>query len=73
VEEALLLGERLLVMAPRPGRVLLDERLPFAAASVGRDLRETKRTPAFATKRDEILGLIWGMEEEIMGRSEVAA
>lgn len=73
VEEALLLGERLLVMAPRPGRVLRDEYLPFAAESVGRDLRDTKKRPDFAARREDILSLIWGMEDEIMGRSEVAA
>lgn len=73
VEEALLLGERLLVMAPRPGRVLRDERLPFARAGVGQDLREIKKRADFTARREEILSLIWGMEEEIMGRIEVAA
>jgi taurine transport system ATP-binding protein len=43
VEEALLLGERLLVMAPRPGRIHKEYRLPFAEMGVGRDLREVKK------------------------------
>lgn len=73
VEEALLLGERLIVMAPRPGRIFREYRLPFAAAGVNADLREIKKRPDFAATRDEILSLIWGMEEEIMGRAEVAA
>ena len=73
VEEALLLGERLLVMAPRPGRIHREYRLPFADLGVGQDLREVKKHPEFATRRDEILGMIWDMEEEIMGRSEDAA
>jgi taurine transport system ATP-binding protein len=73
VEEALLLGERLIVMAPRPGRIFREYRLPFAAAGVNADLREVKKRPDFAATREEILSLIWGMEEEIMGRSEVAA
>jgi taurine transport system ATP-binding protein len=73
VEEALLLGERLLVMAPRPGRILRDEFLPFAKAGVGQDLRDIKKRADFAARREEILSLIWGMEEEIMGRAEVAA
>jgi taurine transport system ATP-binding protein len=70
VEEALLLGERLLVMAPRPGRVHKEYRLPFAELGVGADLREVKKHPDFNLKRDEILNMIWDMEEEIMGRKE---
>ena len=73
VEEALLLGERLLVMAPRPGRVHKEYRLPFAEMGVGADLREVKKHPDFGPKRDEILSMIWEMEEEIMGRKEDAA
>ncbi len=72
VEEALLLGERLLVMAPRPGRVHKEYRLPFAELGVGADLREVKRHKDFGPTRDEILNMIWDMEEEIMGRTENA-
>ena len=72
VEEALLLGERLLVMAPRPGRIHREYRLPFAEMGVNADLREVKKHPEFAERREEILGMIWDMEEEIMGRVEVA-
>jgi taurine transport system ATP-binding protein len=70
VEEALLLGERLIVMAPRPGRIHKEYRLPFAELGVGADLREVKRHAEFGTTRDEILNMIWNMEEEIMGRAE---
>ncbi|WP_417523018.1 taurine ABC transporter ATP-binding protein [Marinovum sp.] len=73
VEEALLLGERLLVMAPRPGRIHREYRLPFADLGVGHDLREVKKHPEFAERREEILGMIWDMEEEIMGRTEDAS
>jgi taurine transport system ATP-binding protein len=73
VEEALLLGERLIVMAPRPGRIFKEYRLPFAERGVGADLRDVKKSEGFAEKRDEILAMIWGMEEEIMGRTETAA
>ena len=45
VEEALLLGERLLVMAPRPGRIHKEYRLPFADLGVGADLRDIKKAP----------------------------
>ncbi|TYB89117.1 taurine ABC transporter ATP-binding protein [Oceaniovalibus sp. ACAM 378] len=72
VEEALLLGERLLVMAPRPGRIHREYRLPFAEMGVNSDLREVKKHPEFNLKREEILSMIWEMEEEIMGPSEVA-
>jgi len=70
VEEALLLGERLLVMAPRPGRIHKEYRLPFAEMGVNSDLRDVKKDPRFAETREEILGMIWEMEEEIMGRAE---
>lgn len=70
VEEALLLGERLLVMAPRPGRIHKEYRLPFADMGVGQDLREVKKHPDYSSTREEILSMIWEMEEEIMGRTE---
>ena len=67
VEEALLLGERLYVMAPRPGRIHKEYKLPFAEMGLTNDLREIKKNKEFATKREEILSMIWNMEEEIMG------
>lgn len=73
VEEALLLGERLLVMAPRPGRVHKEYRLPFADLGVGNDLREVKKHADYGSTREEILEMIWSMEEEIMGRMEESA
>jgi taurine transport system ATP-binding protein len=72
VEEALLLGERLIVMAPRPGRIHKEYRLPFADLGVGQDLREVKTHTQFAETREGILSMIWNMEEEIMGRTEGA-
>ena len=73
VEEALLLGERLLVLAPRPGRIHREYRLPFADMGVGQDLREVKKHPEFGEKREEILSMIWDMEEEIMGNAAEAS
>ena len=73
VEEALLLGERLVVMAPRPGRIYKEYHLPFAEQGVGQDLREIKKQPDFTAMREEILSMIWNMEEEIMGRQGDAA
>ncbi|MCD1619818.1 ABC transporter ATP-binding protein [Salipiger manganoxidans] len=72
VEEALLLGERLIVMAPRPGRIHREYRLPFADLGAAEDLRRVKKHPEFALRREEILSMIWDMEEEIMGRTEAA-
>ena len=68
VEEALLLGERLYVMAPRPGRIHKEYNLPFASMGIDGDLREIKKTPDFVSTREEILTMIWDMEEEIMGK-----
>jgi len=70
VDEALLLGERLLVMAPRPGRIHKEYTLPFAERAVGADLRAVKDDPAFGETKKEILGMIWEMEEEIMSGAE---
>jgi len=67
VEEALLLGERLFVMAPRPGRIHKEYQLPFAEWGLKRSLRDIKLEPQFSTVREEILTMIWNMEEEIMG------
>jgi len=68
VEEALLLGERLYVMAPRPGRFHKEYKLPFASMALKGDLREIKNNNEFVSKREEILTMIWDMEEEIMGK-----
>ena len=73
VEEALLLGERLVVMAPRPGRIFKEYHLPFAERGVAADLREVMKSDGFNDTREEILSMIWGMEEEIMGRKDSAA
>ena len=67
VEEALLLGERLFVMAPRPGRIHREYNLPFAEMGLTRSLREIKQEKQFSKIREEILTMIWDMEEEIMG------
>ena len=70
VEEALFLGERLVVMAPRPGRIHKEYTLPFAEQGVEGDARAIKAQPDFITAREEILSMIWEMEEEIMGGAE---
>ncbi len=56
VEEAILLGDRVLVMAPEPGRIVaeLDVRLDL------RDRRnpETSTTPGFVAMKKRLLGLL---------------
>ena len=66
VEEALLLGEKVYVMAPRPGRIHKEYKLPFASMGLKEDLRDIKNNKEFVSKREEILSMIWDMEEEIM-------
>ena len=73
VEEALFLGERLIVMAPRPGRIHKEYQLPFADQGVEGDARQIKAQRDFVAKREEILTMIWSMEEEIMGPQGDAA
>lgn len=67
VEEALFLGDRLFVMAPRPGRIEREYELPFAKLGLEHNPRELKTSPEFIERREEILSLIWEMEEQIMG------
>ena len=64
----MLLGERVYVMAPRPGRIHKEYKLPFANMGLNTDLREIKNNKEFVSKREEILSMIWNMEEEIMGK-----
>ena len=67
VEEALYLGDQLFVMAPRPGRIEKVYDLPFAKQALTADARELKNSPEFIRTREEILSMIWEMEEQIMG------
>ena len=67
VEEALYLGDQLFVMAPRPGRIERTYDLPFARQALTADARELKTSPEFIRVREEILSMIWEMEEQIMG------
>ena len=55
-------------MAPRPGRIHKEYNLPFASMGLKEDLREIKNLKDFTSKREEILTMIWNMEEEIMGK-----
>ena len=72
VEEALFLGERLVVMAPRPGRIHRTYELPFAERGLHESPRAVKASPEFIAVREEVLSMIWEMEEEIMGGAGAA-
>ncbi len=67
VEEALYLGDRMFVMAPRPGRIEREYDLPFAKQALDMNARDLKASQEFIEKREEVLSLIWDMEEQIMG------
>jgi len=58
-------------MAPRPGRLHKEYILPFATMGLTEDLREIKNNKEFVSKREEILTMIWDMEEEIMGKENL--
>jgi len=55
VEEALLIGERVVVMSARPGRVVAEFTVDLPAAG---SRRELIRHPEFTALRDEILSLL---------------
>ena len=57
-------------MAPRPGRIHKEYELPFAEQGVEGDARAIKAQPAFIEAREEILSMIWEMEEEIMSGAD---
>ncbi len=61
VEEAVFLGSRLIVLSPRPGRLIADVQLPFGAAVLQHGLDRTIRAqPAFVETRERVLSLILG-------------
>ena len=66
VEEALYLGDQLFVMAPRPGRIEREYTLPVANEALHGEARDLKASPEFIERREEVLSLIWEMEEQIM-------
>jgi ABC-type taurine transport system ATPase subunit len=61
VEEAVYLGTDVVVMSPRPGRIIERIACPFAAQQGERDIRAIKSSPEFVAMRERVLSLIWGM------------
>ncbi|HTZ78053.1 MAG TPA: ABC transporter ATP-binding protein [Stellaceae bacterium] len=64
VEEAVYLGTEVVVMSPRPGRIVERLAVPFSRAGNSRDdIRAIKASPDFVATRERILGLIWSSAE----------
>jgi ABC-type nitrate/sulfonate/bicarbonate transport system ATPase subunit len=57
VEEAAYLGTRVLVMSPRPGRVVLDEPVPFPVEGRDASIRVDPEFVAFRSRIGEHLGV----------------
>jgi taurine transport system ATP-binding protein len=59
IEEALFLGTHLVVMSPRPGRIVARYDLDFVKTfAATRDARAVKGAPAFAALRDDIRDIV---------------
>ena len=56
VEEAVLLGSRVLVMSPRPGRIIHDQQLSFARS--GEAITEVRADPSFVDQCHELRAMI---------------
>jgi ABC-type taurine transport system ATPase subunit len=63
VEEAVYLGTEVVVMSPRPGRIVQRIPMPFARDYAGEGIREVKSRPDFIAAREQVLSLIWQMGE----------
>jgi taurine transport system ATP-binding protein len=66
VEEAIYLASSLLVMSSRPGKIIKRYDLSFAREDIGSNSRAVKSSHEFIHVREEILSLIWSMEEEVV-------
>jgi taurine transport system ATP-binding protein len=64
VEEAVYLGTEVVVMSPRPGRVVERIPTPFAREAADEPIRAVKSSPAFIEVRERVLSLIWGMHHD---------
>lgn len=63
VEEAVYLGTDVVVMSPRPGRIVEHLSVDFCLQPEGRDIRAIKSSAEFVAAREQVLSLIWGMED----------
>jgi len=73
VEEALFLGNRVIVLSPRPGRITHSYELSFNQRFLEcRDARAVKSSPDFIKMRETILSIIYGDERAVEAVAEVA-
>ncbi len=63
VEEACYLGTEVVVMSPRPGRIVARLPMPFARGHAAEGIRAVKSRPDFVTERERVLSMIWEMAE----------
>lgn len=64
VEEALFMGTKLILMSPRPGRIVHRFDLPFSQQYLEEgDARGVKASKEFIDLREEVLGIIFADEE----------
>ena len=61
VEEAVYLGTEVVVMSPRPGRIVERIPVPFARTMADESIRSVKSNPDFVAMRERVLSLIWQM------------
>ncbi len=61
VEEAVYLGTEVVVMSPRPGRIVERVEVAFSNRPEDQDIRAIKASPDFVAMREHILSLIWRM------------
>jgi taurine transport system ATP-binding protein len=66
VDEAIFVATRLIVMSPRPGRIIKSYNLDFNLRFFkNRDARQVKSLPEFLAVRQEVLDIIHGDEIRI--------
>ncbi len=63
VEEAVYLGTEVVVMSPRPGRIVARLPMPFARGHAAEGIRAVKSRPDFVAAREEVLSMIWEMAD----------
>ena len=65
IEEALFLGTQVIVMSPRPGRIVARFDVDFVRRFASeRDARAIKTLPAFAELREEIRAIVHQTENQ---------